>query len=152
MPLTMSPMLYRLLAILFLWVLSGASAYASPGADCLGHASPSAARHTAVQASPLPVVLDLASLPSNPLQLQARLAPASRSADVPSLTDADDACSSCPHCAACCLSVAPPMVFRLPLLPAPAGVLFPAPGLEHRSPDMAALERPPQPVPTRKTA
>jgi len=149
---SISPKLYRLFAILVLWVISGTSAYASPGADCHGHVSASAARHTVAQAPSLPAVLDMASLPSNPLQSQVRLALVSRGADTLSVTQDDEACGSCLHCSACCLSVAPPMAFSLPLLLARADALFPAPGLAHRSPDLAALERPPQPVPARKTA
>ena len=134
-------MLYRLFAILGLWVLSGASVFASPGADCANHTSPSPARHVVVQASYAPDVLAVANVPTKPLEPQARAVPISRSAEAPSLTDADEACGSCVQCAACCLSVAPPMAFSLPLLRVRADALFPAPDLERRSPDIAALER-----------
>ena len=93
-----APMLYRLFAILGLWVLSGASAFASPGAACANHTSPSPARHAVVQASYAPDVLAVAKVPTKPLGPQARSVPISRIAEAPSLADADEDCGSCVQC------------------------------------------------------
>ena len=146
------PGLLRLVAVLGLWLLACAPAFATGGADCLGHGAASKSHQTAAYASHSPDAHGLSAFAVNALRHQGGLGPTSGSVEPPALTDADQACGSCVHCAACCFSVAPPMSLQLPAVLASQGTVFPSLEHHHPSTDLATLERPPQPAHLRKTA
>ena len=137
-------MLYRIMAILGLWLLLGASAFASGGADCPGHGYKSKLHPTSAHLSHAPDAQAVQVAPPQASKPQPAFLPASLSEKPPFFSEADDACGSCVHCAACCFSVAPPLTLTQPVLQSRAGALFPPPVRTHPSPDLAALERPPQ--------
>ena len=141
------PRLFQWFAVLGLGLLSCAPALASGGADCHGHGAKSPPLHVSAYPSPA----NLAQLYSvslvNSLQPQEGLVPTSGSAELPAAIDAEQVCGSCANCAACCLSVAPPLSLRLPeafVAQGRVSLIF-EPHLP--APDLAALERPPQPAP-----
>jgi len=137
-------MLYRIMAILGLWLLLGATAFASGGAECQGHGFKSKLHPVSAHLSHAPDAQAVQVAPPQASKPQPAFLPASLSEKPPFFSEADDACGSCVHCAACCFSVAPPFALTEPISPTSAGALFPTTVLSHPSPDLAALERPPQ--------
>jgi len=137
-------MIQRVMVILGLWLLLGASACASGGADCQGHGFKNNGHYALVHISKTPGAQAMQVDSPQASQPQLGFWPAALSESPPKISEADDDCGSCVHCAACCFSVAPPCTLTPPVLPTRAGAVFPTPVLTHLSPDLAALERPPQ--------
>jgi len=144
--------LHRVLAVVSLWLLLAASAFASGGPDCPGHGFKSKFHPTsALDLNGLYALAEpVASAQAVPPQHAVNSAALSE--NPPIISAADDACGSCIHCAACCFSVAPPLTLTLAVLPPSAGTVISPSVPHHRSPDLAALERPPHAAKNLKTA
>ena len=146
------PMLCRMISNLGLWLLLGATAFASGGAECQGHGFKANIHHASAYVALVSDALAVQGASPQVAQPQPGFLPTSLSEQAPSISQADDACGSCVQCAACCLSVAPPLTLTLTVLPPSAGTVIPPSVPHHRSPDLAALERPPHAAKNLKTA
>jgi hypothetical protein len=146
------PVLYRIISILGLWLLLGATAFASGGAECKGHGFKANMHHASAYVSLQSDALAVQDASPQVAQPQPDFLPISLSEQAPFISQADDACGSCVLCAACCLSVAPPLTLTLTVLLPSAGAVIPPSVPHHRSPDLAALERPPHAAKNLKTA
>lgn len=146
------PRLYRYFAVLGLWLLTCAPAFASGGLDCQGHSAATTSHRTSAPTARLPDAQGVSVSWAASLQPQVGVGPTLDRADSPLFADDDEPCGSCVHCAACCFSVAPPLSFYLPDVLVAQGFVFAFAQHHHPSPDLATLERPPQPPPTRTTA